>query len=110
MSTTTKSAVRGTGAGRQNGRTKSQWTRDLLKEGKSIAEITRVIPNMGYAFAYGIAKRTPHPDGGTYADHAADRRKEKTMSVSDGVVTIRIKTGGRVLVDTATGKVTRKAK
>lgn len=91
---------------------KSDWARSLLKEGKTIAEITRTIPNMGYAFAYGIAKRTPHPDGGSYADHAANRRESKQVVTTDGKVHVRIVDSngtytGTVIVDTLTGKTTR---
>lgn len=105
MPTTKKTT--GTGAGRQNGRSKSQWTRDLLTEGKTIADITRIIPNMGYAFAYGIADRFEHPDGGTYADRAASRRATRMVTVDKeaGTVTVITDLGVRV-VYLATGKVT----
>lgn len=101
----TKTTARG--AGLSKGRSKSQWTRDLLVEGKSIAEITRIIPNMGYAFAYGIADRFEHPDGGTYAERAANRRPAKSVVVDKaaGTVTVQTNEGPRV-VNLVTGKVT----
>lgn len=55
---------------------------------------------MGYAFAYGVAKRLPHPDGGTYADHAAGRRKSRAVSID--------KATGDVTVQTAAGPITVK--
>lgn len=91
------------GSGKANGRSKSQWTRDLLDEGKSVAEITRIIPNMGYAFAYGIAKRA----GKT--DTAANRRSVRTVSLdrAAGLVRIQTEVGLRV-VNLKTGKMTLK--
>lgn len=76
-------------------KTKSERARDLLAEGKSISDLTRLIPNMGYAFAYGIAKRTPHPDGGTYADHAANRRRTRAVTTDPetGIVKVATATG-----------------
>lgn len=86
------------GAGRQGNRTKSQWVRDLLDEGKTIAEITRIVPNMGYAFAYGIAKRAGK------AMTAADRRPQRAVSVEGTVVKVVLADGRIGRVDRATGK------
>jgi hypothetical protein len=86
---------------------KSDWVRELLAEGKTIADVTRIVPNMGYAFAYGIAKRTPHPDGGTYAERAADRRPQRAVTMTGGVVKVLIADGTFVKIDRATGKISR---
>jgi hypothetical protein len=86
--------------------TKSDRVRALLDEGKTVAEITRLVPGMGYAFAYGIAKRYGK------AMTAAHRRQARQVVATDGKVSIRIVNAGgdytgTVVVDTATGKVSR---
>lgn len=91
---------------------KSAAARTLYKAGKSVAEVTREV-KIGYAFAYGIATRMPHPDGGTYADHAASRRATRQVSQTGTTVEVRIvnadgKFTGTVRVDTVTGAVTKK--
>lgn len=77
-------------------------------------EIDRVRGPFGYAFAIGIAGRTPDPDfpGKSYATTRAARRGTKSVRAADGIVTVRIvradgTTAGYVSVDTATGKTTR---
>jgi hypothetical protein len=85
-------------------RSKSDHVRHLLDEGKTIAEITRIVPGMGYAFAYGIAKRYGK------ADTAAARKSTKAVSndTTSGIVTIRCDEGTVLVIDRATAKVTRK--
>lgn len=69
-------------------RTKSDHARALFAEGKTIAEVTKIVPDMGYAFAYGIAKRA-----GVNLT-AANRRPTKAMAKdSDGNVTIQTTAG-----------------
>jgi hypothetical protein len=82
-------------------RTKSDHVRALLDQGMSVAEITRVVPGMGYAFAYGIAKRYGK------AATAATRRKTAAVKIDpdSGIVTIRTDVGTVITVDRATGKV-----
>lgn len=94
-------------------KSKSDHARALLAEGKTIADLTRLIPGMGYAFAYGIAKRTPHPDGGSYAERAANRRSVKSVTTVGDIVQVEIvdpsgKYLGRVSVNRTTGAVTTK--
>lgn len=97
-------------------RSKSDHARALFREGKTVAEVTKVITTMGYAFAYGIAKKMDHPDGGTYAAHAANRRAAKSISTVGDDVIVEIVTPegvhiGTVTVNRGTGKVTtRKVK
>lgn len=91
-------------------RSKSDHARALFKEGKTVAEVTRIVPGMGYAFAYGIAKRAG------YATTAAHRRATKSVNTvgDDVIVEIVSPEGvhiGTVTVNRATGKVTtRKSK
>ena len=69
---------------------------------------------MGYAFAYGVADRFGHPNGGTYTDRAATRRATKTVTIDPdtgavSVVTLKGTDGARQLVTVhADGTVTRK--
>jgi hypothetical protein len=79
----------------------------------SIASAAETV-GIGYAFAYGIAKRTPDPDvpGKSYAATRASRRGTKSVSTADGFVSVRIvgtdgTVRGMVRVDTRTGAVTR---
>lgn len=89
-----------TRSGKMQYKSKSDHVRALLDEGKTIAETTKLVPNMGYAFAYGIAKRY----GKT--ETAAQRRKTKTVSIQDNKV--KIMTGaGLITVEISTGKVTK---
>lgn len=87
-------------------KSKSERVRSLLDEGKTIAEITRIVPGMGYAFAYGIAKRYGK------SDTAANRRATKTINVVDNRAHCRIvdPEGNyqfTLVVDLQTGKTTR---
>lgn len=86
-------------------RSKSDHARALFAEGKTVVEVTRAIPSMGYAFAYGIAKRAG------FADSAANRRATKSVSTVGDLVTVEIVTPegvhiGTVIVNRTTGKVT----
>lgn len=81
---------------------KSEAARAMFKAGKTVTEVTHLVPNMGYAFAYGIAKRAG------YAGTAANRKATKVVTISEGTAVIRTQTG-TVRVDLTTGKVTRKA-
>lgn len=91
-------------------KSKSDHARALFAEGKTVAEVTRLVPGMGYAFAYGIAKRAG------FAETAANRRSVKSVSTVGDLVTVEIVTPdgthiGTVVVNRTTGKVTtRKAK
>lgn len=85
---------------------KSDHMRALFAEGKSVAEVTRLVPGVGYAFAYGVAKRAG------LAATAANRRATKSVAVVGSDVTVRIVTpegeyAGTVIVDMTTGKVRR---
>lgn len=69
---------------------------------------------MGYAFAYGVAKRTPDPanPGKSYATTRANRRATKAVAVEDGWVVVRIvdsggNYAGTVRVEMTTGSVKR---
>lgn len=103
-STRTRSADRtpGQATPKVTYRTKSDHVRALLDQGKTIAEITRIVPGMGYAFAYGIAKRYGK------SQTAASRRKTAAVRTdpTSGVVIVRTDVGTEVRVDRATGKVT----
>lgn len=69
-------------------RTKSDHARALFAQGKTVAEVTKIVPDMGYAFAYGIAKRA-----GVNLT-AANRRPTRAVSKdSDGSVTIQTTAG-----------------
>jgi len=72
----------------------------------SIADITRTVPGMGYAFAYGIAKRYGK------AATAANRRSQAAVRTDSTtrVVTIHPDSGGTIMVDLATGAVKKSAK
>lgn len=62
--------------------------RALFAEGKSVAEVTRLVPGVGYAFAYGVAKRAG------VAQTAANRRPTRAVTVlAGGVVRIAVTTG-----------------
>lgn len=67
-------------------KSKSDHARALFREGKTVAEVTRMV-NIGYAFAYGIAKRAG------YAETAAKRKTTKLVTVVNGVVTIQTTVG-----------------
>lgn len=69
---------------------------------------------MGYAFAYGVAKRTPDPahPGQSYATTRANRRSEKRLTIDGDVAVIRIvdsagKSLGFVRVNMTDGSVKR---
>lgn len=78
-------------------KSKSEHMRALYTGGMSVADVCKTV-NVGYAFAFGVAKRMPHPDGGTYADRAAGRRKSRAVRVD--------RETGVVQVVTASGLVT----
>lgn len=82
-------------------KSKSDHVRALLDQGKTIAEITRLVPNMGYAFAYGIAKRY----GKT--ETAANRKSVKQIKKTETTVEIITKVG-LVIVNLETGAVSKK--
>ncbi len=79
-------------------RSKSDHARALFREGKTVAEVTRIVPGMGYAFAYGVAKRAG------LAATAADRRPQKTITTSNGSVFVKTAIG-TVEINLETGKV-----
>lgn len=86
---------------------------EIARDGATIASAAEIV-GIGYAFAYGIAKRTADPSvpGSSFATTRATRRGTKSVSVADGIVRVRIvgtdgNTVGFVAVDTATGKSTR---
>lgn len=91
---------------------KSEFARALMTgthDGKvhTIAEICRTdIPTMGYAFAYGIAKRLAASDPKFDIRTVAGERKTKTVVVNDGSVTVNTAIGP-VTVDLRTGEVIR---
>lgn len=79
--------------------TKSARFREMLKTGKSIAEIVAETGE-GYAFVYGVAKRA----GMNLT--AAKRRPTRAVRSEGSVVKIAVP-GGFVNVNRETGKVTR---
>lgn len=103
MATTTRS-------GKAVFKSKSDHARALFAEGKSVVEVTQTVPGMGYAFAYGIAKRAG------FNLTAATRRATKSVTTVGDDVIVEIVTPegthiGTVTVNRATGKVTtRKVK
>lgn len=95
-----------TRSGKTTYASKSDHARALFDQGMSVAEVTRTVPGMGYAFAYGIAKR--HGVAAT----AANRRQTKSVGMTGDLVTVKIvdETGeyrGTVEVNRVTGKVRR---
>lgn len=97
-------------AGKTRSGSKSDWFRELFAEGKTIADVQRIVPNAGYAFIYGVAKRTPDPEvpGASYADTRADRRPQRAISSEGSIVKVILADGSSVSIDRATGKITRK--
>lgn len=87
-------------------RTKSDHARALFRSGVSIAEVTRTIPGMGYAFAYGIAKRLEASDPEFKVRMVAGARKIKSVR-RDGDEVIVAVPGGSVRVNVQTGAVKR---
>lgn len=87
---------------------KSDRFRGMFAEGKTIAEVVAATRD-GYAFVYGVAKRTPDPEhpGKSYAETRANRRTESPVSVTDDYVEVRIASGTRVRVNRETGTITR---
>lgn len=86
-------------------KSKSDHARALFAEGKTVAEVTRLVPGMGYAFAYGIAKRAG------FNLTAANRRAAKSVATVGDDVVVQIVTPdgthiGTVTVNRTTGKVT----
>jgi hypothetical protein len=86
---------------------------EIARDGATVSSAAEIV-GIGYAFAYGIAKRTPDPasPGKSFATTRAARRGSKSVAVADGIVTVRIvaadgSTAGYVRVDTATGKTVR---
>lgn len=55
---------------------KSARMRELFEAGKSVSEVTEIV-KVGYAFAYGVAKRAG------YAETAATRRAPANSKISD---------------------------
>lgn len=79
---------------------KSEAARAMFADGKTVTEVTHLVPNMGYAFAYGVAKRAGA------AMTAANRKPTKVVTIHEGRAVIRTATG-IVRVDLETGKVTK---
>lgn len=79
---------------------KSEAARAMFRDGKTVTEVTKLVPSMGYAFAYGIAKRA-----GLNLT-AANRKATKVVSTSEGFAVIRTEVG-TVKVNLQTGKVTK---
>lgn len=67
-------------------KSKSDYARTLFNEGKTVAEVAHMV-GIGYAFAYGIAKRAGK------ADTAANRRKAKFVTVVNGIAVITTTAG-----------------
>lgn len=64
-----------------------------------VAEVSRIVPKMGYSFAYGVAKRYG------LAESAADRKETKRVQILGDVVKVRTSSG--IVTVHADGKVTR---
>ena len=90
---TTRTKTRRPAAPVQTSTSKSAWMRDKLAKGMSIADIVRLANtegrDIGYAFAYGVAKRAG------FAETAANRRKSRAVTVdkATGIVTIATTSG-----------------
>lgn len=89
---------------------KSDHARELFRAGVKISEVTRTVPGMGYAFAYGIAKRLAASDPTFDIRTVADPRQTKSVSTTDDLVTVRIVNAegeylGTVTVNRLTGAV-----
>lgn len=82
-------------------KSKSDWVRRLLDEGKTIAEITRIVPDMGYAFAYGIAKRA----GKNLT--AANRRPTRAITTDPVSKSVTVQTAAGPVTVHMDGSVTR---
>ena len=96
-------------------RTKSDRFRDILiaDPAATVATASAKI-GIGYAFAYGIARRTPDPEnpGKSFAETRANRRAVRSVDTETepGFVRVRTATGKIVRVEIATGAVTRPAR
>lgn len=64
-------------------KSKSEMARELFAAGKSVADTAREI-GIGYAFAYGIAKRAG------VAETAANRRPTRAVTVRNGIVIVAV--------------------
>lgn len=53
----------------------------------TVSEVTRIVPKLGYAFAYGVAQRAG------VAKTAANRKATKLVTVQNGVVSVRTSAG-----------------
>ena len=83
---------------------KSDHARFLFREGKTVAEVTHLVPDMGYAFAYGVAKRA-----GLNLT-AANRRKARTVSVDRETKAVTVMTSVGPITVGIDGTVTRPKK
>lgn len=101
MATRTRTRTPGQATPTVTYRSKSDHARTLLTGGMSVAETAKTV-GIGYAFAYGIAKRAG------LAATAASRRKTAAVRTDpdSGIVIVRTDVGTEVRVDRATGKVT----
>lgn len=89
--------------------TKSDRFRRVLRENPDATVATAAAKiGIGYAFAYGIASRTPDPanPGKSFAETRANRRAERAVRVEPGAVFVRT-AAGTVRIDTETGKTSR---
>lgn len=82
---------------------KTEYAKDLFRKGKSVSEVSKTVPGMGYAFAYGIAKK------GGWAATAAKRRQTRAVQTVGDEIEIRTDAGIVVRVNRVTGAV-RKSK
>lgn len=105
MATRTRARTPGQATPTVTYRSKSDHVRALLKQGKTVAEVTRIVPGMGYAFAYGIAKRAG------LATTAAHRRPTAAVRTDPAtrIVTIRPDSGPVIKIDLATGAIKKSA-
>lgn len=75
----------------------------MFEDGKTVAEVTRLFPAgnpVGYAFAYGVAKRYG------FAKTAANRKPVKAVTVADGIAVIQTAAGPKK-ISLETGKFVR---
>lgn len=87
-------------------KSKSDHARALFKAGKTVADVTREVPGMGYAFAYGIAKRLAESDPEYNLRTSAQPRKTRSVRVLDGGAVEVMTTAGKITVYPG-GKVVR---
>jgi len=81
-------------------KSKTEAMRSLYESGATVTEVSTKV-GVGYAFAYGVAKRYG------FATTAAHRKATKRVSVDSTTGTVTIQTTGGVVTVHANGRVTK---